>query len=575
LEIERARFEAVLESVSDGFFALDASYRIVVFNAASERFFGCTREAVVGRNVWQAFPAAAHGIYRQNYTRVMETRQALTFEHRSEVRPDRIIEVHATPTPDGGIGVAFRDITDRAAAEASIRATQARFEAAVRASDHLLYEWIIATNELFLSGNVERVLGYTPEEMRGGLSRWVEITHPDDRAAFAAEIDRVIQKGGRFRLDFRVVRKDGSVGEVEDEGYFLSEGTERVMVGFVRDVTARKRAERDREAERQRLATVLRQTPVGIIIAEAPSGRLLSGNDEVARIWRHDFQPSAGVEQYSAYKGYHRTDGHELAPHEWPLARAVTSGEVVINEEIDFLRGDGSRGTMMVNAAPIHDEQGRITAAVVVFTDVSERAVIEQQRTLLINELNHRVKNTLATVQGIASQTLRNAVNLDEARADFESRLLALSRAHDVLTRESWEGASLREIVVEAVAPYRNTHEDRLHLTGPDVRLAPQTALAFAMALQELATNAVKYGALSNQRGEIRIVWDVRPTATAAQLCLRWEERGGPPVVPPSRRGFGTRLIERGLARDIDGEVRMEFAPAGLICMIEALVTKR
>ncbi|WP_262028962.1 PAS domain-containing sensor histidine kinase [Microvirga sp. Mcv34] len=201
--------------------------------------------------------------------------------------------------------------------------------------------------------------------------------------------------------------------------------------------------------------------------------------------------------------------------------------------------------------------------------DITERKKAEEHRELLINELNHRVKNTLATVQSIASQTLRNSDNPEAARTAMEARLLALSRAHDVLTRENWEGAGLIEIVRGAMAPYRHERENRLHMEGPDVRLSPRMALAIAMALQELATNAVKYGALSNSGGEVRVAWLVTQTSEK-RLHLTWSESGGPTVAIPQKRGFGTRLIERSLAQDLNGEVQITFAPAGVICTVDA-----
>jgi PAS domain S-box-containing protein len=204
--------------------------------------------------------------------------------------------------------------------------------------------------------------------------------------------------------------------------------------------------------------------------------------------------------------------------------------------------------------------------------DITERKKAEEHRELLINELNHRVKNTLATVQSIASQTLRNADTTEAARSAMEARLLALSRAHDVLTRENWEGAGLIEIVREAMAPYRHERENRLHMEGPDVRLSPRMALAIAMALQELATNAVKYGALSNANGEVRVAWSVERKGEK-RLHLTWSETNGPRVEPPKRRGFGSRLIERSLAQDLNGEAQITFAPAGIICTVDAPVT--
>jgi two-component sensor histidine kinase len=216
-------------------------------------------------------------------------------------------------------------------------------------------------------------------------------------------------------------------------------------------------------------------------------------------------------------------------------------------------------------------ESGRILRSRGVVMDITERKRWEEHQKLLIHELNHRVKNTLATVQSIASQTLRNARTTEEAGTAMEARLLALSRAHDVLTRENWEGAGLLEIVQEAMAPYRHERERRIHIEGPDVRLSPGMALAVAMALQELATNAVKYGALSNADGEVRIAWSADGNPER-RLRLNWSETNGPPVEVPRRRGFGTRLIERSLAHDLGGQVQVRFEATGLVCTVEASI---
>ncbi|NIX76372.1 sensor histidine kinase [Microvirga terricola] len=205
----------------------------------------------------------------------------------------------------------------------------------------------------------------------------------------------------------------------------------------------------------------------------------------------------------------------------------------------------------------------------VYFRDITERKRVEAHRELLLNELNHRVKNTLATVQSIAIQTLRNADVAGDARNSLESRLFALSRAHDILTQRHWEGAALAQIVAQALEPYRGEREKRLHSEGPDINLAPRAALAIAMALQELATNAVKYGALSNETGEVFIRWSLDDAAEPSLLTLTWEERGGPTVQPPQRRGFGSRLIERSLVQDLHGGAKIEFAPTGVVCAVD------
>ena len=198
--------------------------------------------------------------------------------------------------------------------------------------------------------------------------------------------------------------------------------------------------------------------------------------------------------------------------------------------------------------------------------DITDRKRAKERQQLLIHELNHRVKNTLATVQSIAAQTFRAPQDVEEATRGFEARLIALARAHDVLTRENWESANLAEIVAQAVEPFAVAGVERFELSGPELRLRPKSALALAMALQELATNAAKYGALSNGRGRIEIRWE----AEDGRMRLRWAERGGPPVARPIRRGFGTRLIERTLAQDLDGEVALSFETEGLVCAVAA-----
>jgi two-component sensor histidine kinase len=223
-----------------------------------------------------------------------------------------------------------------------------------------------------------------------------------------------------------------------------------------------------------------------------------------------------------------------------------------------------------VAVTPINGPNGEVEKLLSVSRDITDTKQAEEHQRLLINELNHRVKNTLATVQSIATQTLRNSRSPEEARSAMESRLMALSKAHDVLTRENWESANLREIVAQALAPYAHARENRLHLQGPDIRLQPRTALALAMALQELATNAVKYGSLSNETGEVRIEWSLDASHTPPCLSLTWRESGGPSVEEPSRRGFGTRLIERSLAQDLDGKVTIAFAPEGVVCKVTA-----
>jgi two-component sensor histidine kinase len=197
-------------------------------------------------------------------------------------------------------------------------------------------------------------------------------------------------------------------------------------------------------------------------------------------------------------------------------------------------------------------------------TEIAERRRAETHQRLLMNELNHRVKNTLATVQSMGSQTLRTGRSLAEAREAFDSRIMALSAAHNLLTAERWESADLEDVVRVAVAPFDEPAGTRFSVTGPGVRLKASNALGLAMALQELGANAVRHGALSAEDGRVDVSW----TLAGGAVEFTWAETGGPAVTAPLRRGFGSRLIQEGLSRELQGEVRMDFLPEGLRCVL-------
>ncbi|HEV2602078.1 MAG TPA: HWE histidine kinase domain-containing protein [Microvirga sp.] len=253
--------------------------------------------------------------------------------------------------------------------------------------------------------------------------------------------------------------------------------------------------------------------------------------------------------------------------------RAIESGDL-FEIEAHYRRADGVYRWYLVRAQPLHDASGSITGWFGTNTDIDAIKRGEQHKALLVNELNHRVKNTLTTVQSIATQSIK-ADDPVRGKQAFEARLLALSAAHNVLTRENWSSAALQDIIAEAIRPYESDEEPRFVIAGPAVRVAPSMALPMAMALHELATNAAKAGALSAPSGQVAITWEVADTDGSRRLRVRWQESGGPRVEEPVRRGFGSRLIERSLAKELGGEVRMRFEPAGLVCTFDVPLRSR
>jgi two-component sensor histidine kinase len=306
------------------------------------------------------------------------------------------------------------------------------------------------------------------------------------------------------------------------------------------------------------------------------------------------------------------------APHPWPLADAMRSGklrrmgplrelfpdfagpwarppEQALLLPLSPSPGAAARGVLVLGADPrrprdatfegfaaeiarriarallsmeaMEAERERARSADMLALEVEQRRRIERQQNLLLDELNHRVKNTLATVQAIAIQTLKGADV--PARDTFIARLFALSGQHDLLTLGNWEGASLEGVILRALRAHRDGafEAPRFHVEGPPVHLTPKRALALGMALHELTTNAIRHGALSSPGGHVDVRWHI--AADGKSLRLTWRESGGPTVAVPSHKGFGLRLVEQGLAREIGGAVALDFPPQGLVCSWE------
>jgi len=225
---------------------------------------------------------------------------------------------------------------------------------------------------------------------------------------------------------------------------------------------------------------------------------------------------------------------------------------------------------------PVLDAQGDVACIIHTVQDVTQshraleaQAHAEEQRTLLTRELEHRIKNTLTTVQAIVGQSLRNATSPKEAMQSINQRLIALGGAHDLLTAHNWRSAALRDLAARAVS-FHQEATPRIALSGPDVGIGPRSSFSLALALHELCTNAIKYGALSNSTGTVAIAWHIDRAIAPPRFHLEWRERGGPPYKPPTRKGFGSRLVSASFGSEVDGKSRLEFDPAGVIWRIDA-----
>jgi PAS domain S-box-containing protein len=310
------------------------------------------------------------------------------------------------------------------------------------------------------------------------------------------------------------------------------------------------------ERERSLLQATVESMPIGVLLITA-DGNVSLVNRKILSLW--------GVEELRSIEDLRkiarfRLDGTPYAAAEWPIVRALTDGNTTEDEEVVQVVA-GVRRHMVVSAVPVHDGSGQIIAAVAACYDVTEMRDAMRRQQILLDEINHRVKNTLATVQSVARLTLSSSDTLQDYANGFERRLLALSAAYNVLTDNNWEGADLRAIVERTLAPYAG--RARTATSGPAVTLKPKFALALAAAIQELSTNAAKYGSLSTQAGHLDVRWSVQEDE---RILLSWTEDGGPPVITPKRRGFGTRLIQDILANETGWTVTLDFLSTGLRC---------
>jgi PAS domain S-box-containing protein len=428
------RLSAVLDGISDVYYAVDRDWRFWVFNRAAEEFFGFKRGEMLGKRFHDIYPQGAGTPFLALLERAMDKGEAGRLTVPSALREGRMVDIRVSALGDLGVGVAIDDVTERTQAERAVRESERRLDLAVGAHKVGIFDWHVPSGKAMWNAEMEEIFGIPRGSFEGHTEHFRKRVVAEDLARIEAETAAALAAGRDLvEYEFRLIRPDGEVRWIEGAARFVfdADGQPRRMVGTNIDITERKKAE-------------------------------------------------------------------------------------------------------------------------------------EHQR-LLINELNHRVKNTLAIVQALAWQSFRAAGAPKGALEAFEGRLRALAAAHDVLTRRNWEAGPIGHIIAEAVAPH---HDGRVTAEGPAVDLDPKSAVAVGLAMHELATNAVKYGALSCPAGRV----DVRWTADEGKLRLTWRERGGPRVAEPTQRGFGARLLKQGLAEELRGSVRLSFPPEGLVCDVEAML---
>jgi PAS domain S-box-containing protein len=314
-----------------------------------------------------------------------------------------------------------------------------------------------------------------------------------------------------------------------------------------------------RERER-RFRELLDALPAAIYTTDA-AGRITYYNDAAAALWGH--RPPLGSSEWCGSWKLYWPDGTPLRHDECPMAVALKENRAVRGMEAAAERPDGSRVPFIPYPTPIHDETGKLIGAVNMLVDITDRKRAEEQQALLVRELHHRVKNTLATVHAIMGSTARSVDNIEDFKTALFGRIQSLSKTHLLLADEE-RALEFVELLRSELDAFDDGSNDRISLRGPQVTLSSQLAVSLGMAIHELTTNSAKFGALSVFGGKVEVTWSVTIDAARRTLAFDWIESGGPPVVEPTRKGFGTRLLEFVLPGQIQAKTRIVYGREGL-----------
>ncbi|MCE6968759.1 PAS domain-containing protein [Cereibacter sphaeroides] len=564
LRASEEHYRDVFAAIDEGFCICDmitdaagkpVDYRFVEANPLFGLMTGLPD--AVGRTALELVPGLErHWI--DTYARVGLDRETLRFEMSSEAM-GRWFDVFATPlSVPGRFALVFKDVTERKRAEDALVESEARFRH--MADDAPVMVWLSdATGACtFMSRSWT---AFTGQPVEGALVwGWTDMVHPEDRPASVGAFLATREDFSPCRIEYRLRRADGSYCWVLDSAQprFDAEGRFAGHIGSVLDLSDRRAAE-DALRESEALFRTVTEVMPQMVWSARPDGQ----PDFFNRRW-HDFVGPSAPEGAGWEDVFHPDDRAGIGLR-W--SRALSTGDPY-EVECRMRHAGGGYRWVLCRAVPVRGEDGRILRWMGTCTDIHDMKLAQERQQLMLEEMEHRVKNILALVQAVARQTFSVVPEAAEARDAFSGRLSALSCAYSHLNRESWSQAPLRQIVLGSLEGC-GARTAAVVLEGPDIMLPPRTAVTISMAIHELGTNGMKYGALSVPDGRVAIRWQL---TAPGRLHLVWQERGGPPVPPPTRRGFGTRMIEQALAAEMEGSVRLRFDPEGVTCEMEAAI---
>jgi PAS domain S-box-containing protein len=480
-------------------------------------------------------------------------------------KEERFIDLVYQPVRDPGgdiIGIFVQgvDVTDRLVAESALRQSEAQFRTFAEAMPN--HVWTASPQGMldWFNPRVYEYSGTTPGELDG--QAWAVIVHPDDVGSAAGKWADALSSGISYETEFRLRRHDGAYRWHIARAVPIRDAGGKILqwIGTNTDIDDQKQVAQALHESERRLQLSQNAAGIAALELDIATGTVV-GSEGFWDLWGLSPRESVHI---SVLENIVLPEDKDVRSTD----ETRKQGSAVPNVEYRIRRPDnGELRWLSRHIDFVHDETGKPIKMFGVMQDITDRREAQARQELLTHELEHRIKNILAMVAAIASQTLRNT-DIATASATFNERLRALANAHDILNKTRWTSASMRQVIDNTIAAFPVA---RISVSGPALPINPKMALTLALAVNELGTNALKYGALSTPDGTVTIEWSLEPSADgAATLVWRWRETGGPPVTPPTRKGFGRFLIERVFGTDFGGTVRIDYHRDGVECVLTA-----
>lgn len=471
--------------------------------------------------------------------------------------------------------------------DAELQRSERRFQTIADAMPQLVWSTLPDGYHDYFNQRWYEFTGMAPGSTMGEV--WNDLLHPDDQERAARRWQHSLDTGEPYEIEYRFKAAGGGYRWFIGRAVPIRDRAGRIerWFGTCTDIHDKKLAEgalvaaqdqlkarvAELAQEKARLERLMISAPNLIFINDLKRGRNAYINPQVFESLGYGPAELTGRPLKALGGLIHPEDRRRVAEFQAQIRR-VADGEV---REIEYRmrHADGTYRWFLFRETPFQrDETGEVTQLLGTALDIGARKQADERQQMLIRELHHRVKNILATVQAIASATGRSSRSFEAFRDDFAERLVSLGRTHSLLTREAWAGAGLRDILESELAPYLDAADGRVVIEGPSLVIPRDMTVPVGMAIHELTTNAVKYGALSVPEGRVDVTIESDGAVPEPRMTLVWRESGGPPVAPPQRKGFGTLLLNRLLASQLGGEVAIDYRPEGVVARMDVVLRK-